>query len=141
MIVDLIGGTDISVHVASEIDTSDRWFSFKMSRQDFRSLVHATAKANHGPSELVWVTPEKDPKWLATQAFSAFMVENFGLAAIKFQSRGVTRMGPIHIVAGTFATTSTMIRRSVGIGGTNMLTICVGRDAAISLTCCVTESH
>jgi hypothetical protein len=61
-IIDLVGASNISVGFASEIDTSDRWFTFQISRPDFVSLVQSVAKANHGPTELEWADTAIIPK-------------------------------------------------------------------------------
>ena len=72
-IIDLTGASDITVHLASDIDTSDRWFSFQISRADFTALVKSVAVANNGPSEIKWadtaIIPESwqpghaEPAW------------------------------------------------------------------------------
>jgi hypothetical protein len=61
-IVDLVNASEIWVHFASEIDTSDRWFSFHISRDAFISLVEAVAAANQGPSDIEWADTAITPK-------------------------------------------------------------------------------
>lgn len=62
-IIDLVGAREISLHYEAQRELSDRWFSFKISREDFTSLVASVAATNNGPSQISWadnaVTPEK----------------------------------------------------------------------------------
>lgn len=80
-LIDLPGATDIKVQLASEIDTSDRWFSFQVSQQDFEAIVRSVAREHHGPTEITWAesvtvpaqwAPEHTPPdwWQVTPAIS-----------------------------------------------------------------------
>lgn len=53
-IIDLVGASNISARFASEIDSSDYWIAFTISREDFAALVATVARDNDGPSEIEW---------------------------------------------------------------------------------------
>jgi hypothetical protein len=72
-VIDLVGATDISVCYASDMDTSDRWYKFHLTRDDFMSLVHNVAEQNSGPDPFRWadtaVIPTTWESWHSAPAW------------------------------------------------------------------------